>query len=79
MNLILLGIYLVVLVILFAFVGIVIMHIGIFKQYSKFLTPVIRIYLVMVILIAIFGAYKIYVDYTPSKVNRNSNSEQSNY
>ncbi|MDD2693879.1 MAG: hypothetical protein PHY14_03015 [Candidatus Gracilibacteria bacterium] len=79
MNLILLGIYLVVLVILFAFVGIVIMHIGNFRQYSRFLTPVIRIYLVIVILIALFGAYKIYNDYTPSKINRNTNLNQMDF
>lgn len=79
MNLILLGIYLVVIVILFAFVGIVTMHIGDFKQYSKYISPILRIYLVLIVLIALFGAYKIYTDYTPSKKNRITTIEQIDF
>ncbi len=65
------GIYLLVIIVLFAFIAIVVMHIGNFKQYSKYLSVVLRIYLVVILLIAIFGGYKILTDYTPAKKSRN--------
>ena len=78
MNLILLWVYLVIVIVLFAFIGIVIMHIGTFKEYSKYLSSVLRIYLVSIIIIALFWAYKIYNDYTPAKKNRTP-IEQMNF
>ncbi len=70
MNLILLWVYLIIIIVLFAFIGIVIMHIGTFKEYSKYLSIVLRIYLISIIIIAFFWAYKVYTDYTPAKKNR---------
>ena len=70
MNLILLWVYFVIIIVLFAFIGIVIMHIGNFREYSRYLSTVLRIYLVSIIVIALFWAYKIYTDYTPAKNNR---------
>lgn len=67
MPITLLIIYLAVLIILFAFVMIVVMHIGTFRDYSPSLKIVLRIYLITIILIAIFWAYKILTDTTPSK------------
>ena len=58
------------LIILFAFISIVVMHIGGFKDYSKYLSMVLKIYLVIILIIAIFGGYKILTDYTPAKQNR---------
>lgn len=69
-NIILFGVYLLVILVLFAFISIVVMHIGNFKQYSKYLSVVLKIYLVLIILIAIFGGYRILTDYTPAKKNR---------
>ncbi len=54
MNLILLGLYLIVIIVLFAFIGIVVMHIGTFKEYSKYLSTVLKIYLIAIFVIAIF-------------------------
>ncbi len=47
------------------------MHIGNFKQYSKYLSIVLKIYLVVIMLIAIFWGYKILTDYTPAKKTKN--------
>ncbi len=70
MNVIFFGVYILILIILFAFISIVVMHIGGFKDYSKYLSIVLKIYLIVVLLIAIFGGYKILTDYTPAKQNR---------
>ncbi len=70
MNLILLWVYLIIVVIFFAFIGIVVMHIGTFKEYSKYLSVVLKIYLISILVIAIFWAYKVSTDYTPAKKNR---------
>jgi hypothetical protein len=53
-NIIFFGLYLLIIVILFAFIAVVVMHIGNFKQYSKYLSIVLKIYLVVIMLIAIF-------------------------
>lgn len=55
------------------------MHIGNFKQYSKYLSVVLRIYLVVILLIAIFGGYKILTDYTPAKKSRNMPIEKIDF
>lgn len=70
MNIVIFGVYLLVLLILFAFISIVVMHIGRFKEYSKYLSVVLKIYLIVVLLISFFGGYKILTDYTPAKKNR---------
>ncbi len=70
MNIVIFGVYLLVLLILFAFISIVVMHIGGFKEYSKYLSVVLKIYLIVVLLISFFGGYKILTDYTPAKKNR---------
>ena len=59
MNLVLIGMYLFMILLIFGFIAIVVMHIGIFRQYSKYLSIVLKIYLVTILLIAIFGGYKI--------------------
>jgi hypothetical protein len=51
MNWILFGIYLFCIISLFAFIAIVLMHIGEFRQYSRYINPVLRIYIVLIILI----------------------------
>ncbi len=70
MNIIIFGIYLIVILVLFAFIGIVVMHIGRFRDYSKYLSIVLKIYLIIILLISFFGGYKILTDYTPAKANR---------
>ena len=67
MNLVLFGVYLLIILILFAFIAIVVMHIGNFKDYSKYLSIVLKIYLITIVVIAVFGAYKILSHYTPPK------------
>ncbi len=79
MNLILLWVYIVIIIVIFAFIGIVLMDIGNFKQYSKYLPTVLRIYLATIIIIAIFWAYKISTHYTPPKKQRNIQTEQVNF
>ena len=59
MLLIIFGIYLVALLVIFIYISIVVMHIGDFRKYSKYLSVVLRIYLVAVLAIACFGIYKI--------------------
>lgn len=59
MNWILFGIYLLCVILIFVFISIVLMHIGEFRQYSKYITPILRIYLIVIVLIALFGAYKV--------------------
>jgi len=59
MQVALFGIYLAVLLFVFVYIAIVVMHIGEFRQYSRHLSVVLRIYLIVVVLIALFGAYKV--------------------
>lgn len=59
MNIVFFGIYLAVLVIIFAFIAILIMHVKDFRQYSKYLSVVLKIYLIVVVILAIFWSYKI--------------------
>lgn len=59
MNIIFLSIYLFILLIICAFIAIVVMHIGAFRQYSKYLSVVLKIYLIVVLIIGIFGGYMI--------------------
>lgn len=42
------------------------MHIGEFRQYSRYINPILRIYIVLVVLIWLFGAYKVLTDTTKS-------------
>ena len=65
MTLIIFAIYLFVLIIVFGFIAIVVMHIGEFRQYSRYLSIVLKIYLLAIILIALFGGYQILTDDTP--------------
>lgn len=74
MNLVIFGIYLFVLIILLGFISIVILHIGAFRAYSKYLSIVLRIYIIAVIMIALFGGYRVLTDHTPAK---NSNPPQN--
>lgn len=66
MTLIIFAIYLFVLLIIFGFIAIVILHIGEFREYSRYLSVVLKIYLIAVVVIAIFGWYKVLTDDTPS-------------
>ncbi len=59
MNLVLIGIYLFMVLIIFGFIAIVVMHIGTFRQYSKYLSIVLKIYLIAILTIALFGGYMI--------------------
>jgi glucan phosphoethanolaminetransferase (alkaline phosphatase superfamily) len=59
MNLIIFGIYLLVIIILFSFLGIVLVHLDTFKTYSKALIPVTKIFLLILIVCAILGGYMI--------------------
>ena len=59
MQLVIFGIYLVVLLVIFIYIAIVVMHIGDFRKYSRYLSVVLRIYLVAVLAIACFWMYKI--------------------
>lgn len=56
---ILLGVYSLIILGIFAFYVIFSLHIKKFRNYSKYLTPVFRIVIALTIIIAIFGAYKI--------------------
>ena len=38
------------------------MHIGNFRQYSRYINPVLRIYVVLIISIALIGAYLVLTD-----------------
>ncbi|MFZ2256032.1 MAG: hypothetical protein WAW59_01500 [Patescibacteria group bacterium] len=62
MNWILFGIYILCVLTLFVFIAIVMMHIGEFRQYSRYINPVLRIYIVLVVLIALFGGYRVLTD-----------------
>ncbi len=70
MNLIFLWIYMIIIIVIFAFIAIVVRDIGNFKEYSKYLPTVLKIYLASIIIIAIFWAYKISTHYTPPKKSR---------
>lgn len=59
MQLVILGIYLASLLFFSIYIAIVVMHIGEFQKYSKYLSVVLRIYLLAIFCIAIFGGYKI--------------------
>ncbi len=68
MNIILFGIYLFILIVIFAFIAIITIHIGNFRQYSKYLSVVLKIYLITVLMIGIFGGYMLLTSkYTPIK------------
>lgn len=53
------GFYLVALLVIFIYIAIVVMHIGDFRKYSKYLSVVLRLYLIAVLCIACFWIYKI--------------------
>lgn len=68
MNIILFGIYLFILFVIFAFITIITLHIGSFRQYSKYLSVVLKIYLVTILIIGLFGGYMILTSkYIPLK------------
>lgn len=54
MNLIAFGFYALCIVILLAYIAIFVMHIGQFREYSKYINPVLKIYLTLVIIISIW-------------------------
>ncbi len=54
MQLAIFGFYLIALLVIFIYIAIVVMHIGDFRKYSKYLSIVLRIYLVAVLCIACF-------------------------
>jgi hypothetical protein len=66
MNWILFGIYLFCVLWLFVFIAIVLMHIGEFRQYSRYINPILRIYIVLIVLIWLFGAYEVLTNTTRS-------------
>lgn len=68
MNWILFGFYIACILILFAFISIVIMHIGEFRQYSRYINPVLRAYVVLILLIAVFGGYQVLTNETPAVI-----------
>ena len=79
MNIILFGIYLFILLVVFAFIAIITIHIGNFRQYSKYLSVVLKIYLVTVLIIGIFGGYMILTSkYIPLK-KMNPSTQKLNF
>ena len=38
-----------------------------FREYSKYLGFILKIYMVLIVIIALFGGYKILTNYTPPK------------
>lgn len=68
MQLAIFGFYLVALLLIFIYIAIVVMHIGDFRKYSKYLSVVLRLYLVTILCIACFWIYKILTgDYVAPK------------
>gem|GEM_PF-3682024 len=53
-NLVIFGIYAFIVLIVLGFLSIFIVHIKNFREYSRFLTPVLRIYIVIITLIIVF-------------------------
>lgn len=55
------------------------MHIGEFRKYSRYVNPVLRLYIILVVAIALFGGYRVLTDdIQPSSlkpVNSNLNLE----
>lgn len=62
MNWILFGIYILCVLTLFVFIAIVVMHIWEFRQYSRYINPVLRMYIILLIAIALFGWYRVLTD-----------------
>ena len=58
-NYILFGIYLFLILGIFGFLTIFMMHIRDYLQYSRYLKGITRFYLVLMVVIAIFGGYSI--------------------
>ena len=58
-NFVIFGVYLVVLIFLFGFIAIFVRHIRDFQEYSRYLRPIMRTYIVLMMLIALFGGYMI--------------------
>lgn len=79
MNWILFGIYVLCILVLVIFIAIIAMHIGEFRKYSRYVNPVLRLYIILVVAIALFGGYRVLTDdIQPSSlkpVNSNLNLE----
>ncbi|MBC7498804.1 hypothetical protein H7170_04130 [Candidatus Gracilibacteria bacterium] len=58
-NYILFGLYLFLLLGIFGFLAIFMMHIRDYRQYSRYITTITRAYLLLMVAIAIFGGYHI--------------------
>lgn len=58
-NYILFGPYLLLLIGIFGFLAVFMMHIRDYRQYSRYITVIIRVYLTLMIIIALFGGYMI--------------------
>jgi glucan phosphoethanolaminetransferase (alkaline phosphatase superfamily) len=58
-NYILFGLYLFLLLGIFGFLAIFMMHIRDYRQYSRYITTITRVYLLLMVAIAIFGGYHI--------------------
>ncbi|MBC7503768.1 hypothetical protein H7169_02270 [Candidatus Gracilibacteria bacterium] len=61
LNYIFFGLYLFLVIGLFGFLAVFMMHIHDYKQYSRYITVITRIYLTLMVVIAIFGGYYILV------------------
>lgn len=76
MNWILFWLYLLCVLSIIVFIAILIMHIGEFRQYSRYITPVLRLYIVLVAGIAVFGAYMVLTsDIVPTAAKSSLGSE----
>ena len=60
-NYILFGLYLFLLIGVFGFLAVFMVHIRDYRQYSRYITTITRTYLLLMVVIAIFGGYYILV------------------
>ncbi len=76
MNWILFWLYLLCVFSIIVFIAILIMHIGEFRQYSRYITPVLRLYIVLVAGIAVFGGYMVLTsDIVPTAAKSSGGSQ----
>ncbi len=61
LNYILLGVYIFVVLGIFWFLAVFMMHIRDYQKYSRYIPIVTRIYMILMILVALFGGYYILV------------------
>lgn len=75
MNLILFWLYITCVLVLFVFISIVIMHIGEFRQYSRYINPVLRIYIISIVVIAVIWSYQVLTNQTPTDISLDSSQK----